>query len=64
MDEVKRMLERWPVRMPAAPAMRILGLSRNTFYARVKEGCVRYAQDGPRARKVYMTEDVRRMAGL
>ena len=64
MTELERIFEKWPARMPAQAAMRVLGLSRNTFFARVREGCVRYAQDGARARKMYLTEDVRRMAGV
>ena len=64
MDEVKRILERWPARMPAAAAMRLLGVGKKAFFRRVREGCVPYAHDGPGTRKMYLTRAVCDMAGI
>lgn len=63
-DEVKRIVRRWPIAMPARPAYTLLGLCDKTFHQRVSEGCIRYRQDSPKARKRYMTDHILQMMGV
>lgn len=62
--EIGMFVRRYPHAMPAGVAMRVLGLSSNTFYRRVREKCVRYVQDGPGSRKLYLTEPILQMRGI
>ena len=62
--EIGMIVRRYPYAMPAGVAMRVLGLSQNTFYRRVREKCVRYVQDGASARKKYLTDHVLEMRGI
>ena len=61
---VEQIVRRWPVSMPAMEAAELLGLSRNTFHRRVREGAVRFIQDGPMAKRRYSTDWILMMRGI
>lgn len=58
-ERIRRM---YPAGMPAQAAARVLGVCRNTFFARVRDGGIAYA-DAPGRRRLYSTEAVLRAAG-
>ena len=54
----------YPGAMPAQAAMRVIGVSRNTFFSMVKDGRLQHTRTSQNGRRNYLTASVLQCAGM